>query len=89
MVSSQGMHAKVSAKGWVVIPAALRRRYGLKPGMSVEFRAEGDHIILVPRDSDIVEDLFGKLAGPISLTEALLEDRALELRREETSLRTG
>jgi AbrB family looped-hinge helix DNA binding protein len=89
MESSQGMHAKVSAKGWVVIPAALRRRYGLKPGMSVEFRAEGDHIIVVPRESDIVEDLFGKLAGPISLTEALLEDRALELQREETSLRTG
>jgi AbrB family looped-hinge helix DNA binding protein len=34
------MKAKVSLKGWVVIPAALRRRYRLKPGTVVEFREE-------------------------------------------------
>jgi len=33
--------------------------------------------------------LFGKLAGWVSLTEALLEERAAELEREETDLRVG
>jgi AbrB family looped-hinge helix DNA binding protein len=80
------MKAKVSTKGWIVIPAALRRRYRLKPGTVVEFREEGEKLFIVPNIVDPVEELFGKLAGPISLTEALLEDRAAELKREEAAL---
>ncbi|MGD0397754.1 MAG: AbrB/MazE/SpoVT family DNA-binding domain-containing protein [Syntrophobacteraceae bacterium] len=75
------MQSKVSSKGWVVIPAALRRRYRLKPGSMIEFREEGEKILLIPRGPDPVEGLFGKLAGRISLTKALLEDRAAELSR--------
>ncbi len=87
MGSSNVMRSKVSAKGWVVIPAALRKRYRLKPGTVVEFREEGEKILIVPRDSDPVEGLFGKLAGRVSLTKALLDDRAAELEREEAELR--
>lgn len=89
MGSSNVMQSKVSTKGWVVIPAALRKRYRLKPGTVVEFREEGEKILIVPRDSDPVEGLFGKLAGRVSLTKALLEDRAAELKREEAELRVG
>ena len=89
MGSSNIMQSKVSTKGWVVIPAALRKRYRLKPGTVVEFREEGEKILIVPRDSDPVEKLFGKLAGRVSLTKALLEDRAAELKREEAELRIG
>jgi AbrB family looped-hinge helix DNA binding protein len=89
MGSSIVMQSRVSTKGWVVIPAALRKRYRLKPGTVVEFREEGEKILIVPRDSDPVEGLFGKLAGRVSLTQALLEDRAAELKREEAELRIG
>jgi AbrB family looped-hinge helix DNA binding protein len=89
MSSLNGLRSKVSAKGWVVIPAALRRRYRLKPGTMVEFREEGEKIFIVARESDPVEDLFGKLAGRISLTNALLEERAAELKGEEARLRVG
>jgi AbrB family looped-hinge helix DNA binding protein len=89
MGSSNVMQSKVSTKGWVVIPATLRKRYRLKPGTVVEFREEGENILIVPRDSDPVEGLFGKLAGRVSLTKALLEDRAAELEREEAELRIG
>jgi len=89
MGSSNVMQSRVSTKGWVVIPAALRKRYRLKPGTVVEFREEGEKILIVPRDSDPVEGLFGKLAGRVSLTQALLEDRAAELKREEAELRIG
>jgi AbrB family looped-hinge helix DNA binding protein len=61
------MHSKVSTKGWVVIPAALRKRYRLKPGTVVGFREEGEKILIVPRGSDPVEGLFGKQeAGSLS-----------------------
>lgn len=89
MGTSKFMQSKVSAKGWVVIPAALRKRYRLTPGMVVEFQEEGEKILLVPRDPDPVEGLFGKLAGRVSLTKALLEDRVAELKREEAELRSG
>ena len=87
MGSSNLKQAKVSAKGWVVIPAALRRRYRLQPGTVVEFREEGEKLVIVSSKGDPVEELFGKLAGPVSLTEALLEDRAAELKREEAAFR--
>ncbi len=88
MESPKIMQAKVSAKGWIVIPAALRRRHGLTPGTLVEFQEAGDKIIVIPRVSDPIEELYGKLAGEPSLTEALLADRAEELEREGTQLRT-
>ena len=81
------MKAKVSAKGWVVIPASLRKRYGLKPGTIVEFRELGDRLFIIPKVSDVVEELYGKFAGETSLTKALLEDREKDLKREETNIK--
>jgi len=89
MESPNIMKAKVSTKGWVVIPAALRRRHGLKPGALVEFRELSGKIVIIPRVTDVIEDLYGKLASETSLTKALLEDRAKELEREEAKLRAG
>lgn len=84
---SKVMRSKISNKGRVVIPAALRRRYQLNPGTIVEFREEADRIVMVPKGADPVETLFGKLADRVSLTAALLDDRAAELAREEARLR--
>ena len=89
MDPSKVMRSKVSSKGWVVIPPELRRRYRLKPGSIIEFREEDEKILLVPSGPDPVESLFGKLAGRVSLTKALLEDRAAELKCEETGLCNG
>ena len=55
MKSSDIMKAKVSAKGWIVIPAALRKRFCLKPGDMVEFQAKDDRITLIPEIVDPVE----------------------------------
>ncbi len=88
MDSTNILQAKVSTKGWIVIPAVLRRRYGIKPGTFVEFQEAGDRIVIIPRISDPIEELYGKLAGKTSLTEVLLENRAKELEREEAKLRS-
>ena len=73
--------AKVSAKGWVVIPAVLRKRFGIRPGTSVLFQEAPDGIVLVPETTDPVDALFGKLAGKTSLTDALLRERTREIER--------
>ena len=41
--------AKLTEKGQVVIPAAIRARYGLTPGTQVEFVDEGGTIRLLIR----------------------------------------
>jgi AbrB family looped-hinge helix DNA binding protein len=89
MESPNTMKARVSAKGWVVIPAVLRKRFGIKPGTSIEFQEAGERIVLIPGTKDPVDEFYGKLAGKISLTDALLEERTKEVRREQARLRTG
>ena len=43
------MVTKISTKGQVVLPSALRRRLGLQPGDPLEVKAEGNRIVLTPR----------------------------------------
>ncbi|MDP2950388.1 MAG: AbrB/MazE/SpoVT family DNA-binding domain-containing protein [Chloroflexota bacterium] len=78
--------AKVSKKGWVVIPREIRERYGIQPGDKVHVIDYGGRIALVPAAKDPIEHGFGLLKGGPSLTQALLEDRREELEREERGL---
>jgi AbrB family looped-hinge helix DNA binding protein len=73
----------VSSKGWVVIPAEYRKKYGIKPGDRVQMVDYGGVLAIVPEMRDPIEEACGMLAGGPSLTEALLEERANERRREE------
>jgi AbrB family looped-hinge helix DNA binding protein len=76
--------AKVSTKGWVVIPRDLREKYGLKKGTRVQVVDYGDLLALVPLPDDPVQALHGMLEGGPSLTEDLLAERARERAREES-----
>lgn len=78
--------AKVSKKGWVVIPREIREKYGIRPGDRVRFVDYAGSISLVRLPEDPIEYGFGLLKGGPSLTEALLEDRREELEREERGL---
>ena len=54
--------ATLTEKGQVVIPAGIRRRYGLTPGTKVQFVDDGDGIRLVikrPIAASTVEEGFG------------------------------
>ncbi len=42
------MPAKVSTKGQLVLPAKIRRKYGIIPGKDVEILDFGDEIVIVP-----------------------------------------
>lgn len=75
--------AKVSSKGWVVIPKDLRRKYSLKEGTQVQVVDYGDVLALIPLPDDPAEALHGMLEGGPSLTADLIEERARERVREE------
>ena len=54
----------VSSKGWVVIPAHLRKKYGIKSGSSVEIEDQGSFLLIKANSKSRVESLFGILNQP-------------------------
>jgi AbrB family looped-hinge helix DNA binding protein len=76
------LNVTVSAKGWVVIPAELRKKYGIKPGSKLQFVDYGGVISLIPGFEDPVREGAGMLQGGPSLTAAIIEEHRQELERE-------
>ena len=74
--------ATLSSKGWVVIPAAMRKKYRLRPGARVRVVDYGGIISLQPEPADPVEGSAGMLKGRTSLIRSLLKERAKDRRRE-------
>jgi AbrB family looped-hinge helix DNA binding protein len=77
----------VSSKGSIVIPAALRRRYGLVPGSIVDVEDRNGEIVLSVRIG--YKEARGMLSAGPSLTADLLAERAKDREREEARLRTS
>ena len=72
------MTLKISSKGWVVIPAELRKKYHLSAGDEVNIVDYGGVLALIPVVDDPVSKAAGMLKGDTSLTQALLEEREKE-----------
>lgn len=77
------MTMKVSQKGWVVIPANLRKKYDLKPGDEVHVIDYGGVLSLIPAHEDPIRHAEGMLKGEVSVIKALNEERQLERVREQ------
>jgi AbrB family looped-hinge helix DNA binding protein len=67
--------AKVLAKGQIVIPASIRKKYGIQPGNEIQIFEYGNIIYLVPPARDPVEQAIGCLPSTPSLSEELLRER--------------
>lgn len=78
---------KLSAKGWVVIPAELRKKYHLRAGDQVRIVDYGGGMAIVPALDDPVKEAKGMLKGRGSLTKGLLAERLKERRRERSAHR--
>lgn len=76
------MSLRISSKGWVVIPADLRRKYRLEPGDEVQIVDYGGVLSLIPIFGDPVAKGVGLLSGDRSLTGALLTEREKERKRD-------
>ncbi len=81
------MNVTISQKGWVVIPAALRKKYHLTPGTEVVVVDYGGVLSIIPAMRDPVKQGRGLLKDLPSLTEDLLKERAEELAREEARIK--
>ena len=79
----------VTTKGQIVIPARLRRRYGIKPGTRVRFIERTDELVLRPVTSAAIRRLCGVLKSETSVTADLLADRGEERRRDEDKTRAS
>jgi AbrB family looped-hinge helix DNA binding protein len=67
------VQTKVSSKGQVVLPVAIRNKLQIKEGDPLEAKVEGDHILLIPKKRRKFRTWIGKspLTGmPVLMTEA-------------------
>lgn len=75
------MNVKLSQKGWVVIPASMRKKYGLKPGANLQVVDYGGVLAIVPAFKDPVKQGVGMLKGNDSLTQVVVEEHKRDLKR--------
>lgn len=76
--------ARVTSKGQLVVPARLRRKYGIKPGTQIRFIERENEIIFQPVTREYIRSVCGMLKSATSVTQELLKERARDKAREET-----
>ena len=91
---------KVSSKGWVVIPKAIREEMGLKPGDEVQFSVQYPlpnmkqdpalnilQIIRIPENPvELLTGMFKRDPGKPLMTKLLVQDRRREAAAEERKI---
>ena len=75
------MRTVVTKRGQTVIPASLRRKYGIGGGTRLEWIDTGETLKVVPIPADVIRELRGAAAGE-ALTRKLLEERERDAARE-------
>jgi len=76
----------VTSKGQLVVPARIRRRFGIKPGTSIRFIERNGEILFQPITKEFIRSLKGSLKSRESVTADLLRERAAERDAEEQRL---
>lgn len=82
------METKATSKGQIVIPAEVRRRFGIKAGTRVSIRVDEKEnaIVLKPITEQFIESLRGIDRGK-KMLQALIEERKLDKEREEADFK--
>ncbi len=75
--------ASVTSKGQLVIPARLRRKYGIEPGTKVLFVERDNEILIQPVTKEYVRSVCGLFRSESSATAQLLKERGKDKEREE------
>lgn len=75
--------AQVTSKGQLVVPARLRRKYGIKPGTKIYFIERGNEIVFQPVTREYIRGVCGMLKSDTSVAQELLRERARDKEREE------
>lgn len=89
MVTMNAETAYVTSKGQVVVPARLRRKFGIKEGTRLNFTEENGRIVVQPVTKEFINSfcgIFKTKPGEKSAVQELLEDRAAERAREDRKI---
>jgi len=78
--------AYVTSKGQLVIPVRIRKKYGIKPGTKICFIEQDRGILFQPVTQEYIRGVRGMLKSNVSLTQALLAERAKDNKREKIKL---
>jgi AbrB family looped-hinge helix DNA binding protein len=68
------METYATTKGQIVIPAPLRKKYGITKGTRIVVVDKGDEIVLRPITDEYIKNLRGSLKGTDAL-QVLMEER--------------
>ena len=79
------MMTKATVKGQVLIPAALRRKLGIRAGTRFDVQEDNGRIVLQPITREFIRSLRGMLKGSRAL-EVLMEERKRDREREERDI---
>jgi AbrB family looped-hinge helix DNA binding protein len=83
MSDTSTLTAVVTSKGQLVVPAGIRRKFGIKQGTRIRFIERGEEILFQPVTKEFIRSLQGSLKKDGPATADLLRERAAERRREE------
>ena len=75
------METYATVKGQIVIPAALRKKYGITGGTRIVVTDNGDEIVLRPITPQYLKKLRGSLKGSGAL-KVLMDERRKDKARE-------
>jgi AbrB family looped-hinge helix DNA binding protein len=75
------METYATVKGQIVIPAELRRKYGIKAGTKITVIDSDEGIILKPVNEESLKRLQGRLKGK-GVLKTLMEERRKDAERE-------
>ena len=78
------MKVRVSSKGQIVLPAQIRKKYGIQAGSELDIVEWAGSLYLVPvREGDPLDQLRGLLEGTGYSSEEFLAERRAERDRDE------
>lgn len=76
------METTITERGQTAVPAAIRKRYNLKPHTKLEWLETPNGISVIPIPDDPIKAFRGIFKDSRLTTEALLRDRAKEREQE-------
>jgi AbrB family looped-hinge helix DNA binding protein len=72
----------VSAKGQIVIPSKLRRKYNIKKGVKLYIEERDGELVLKPVTPEYIQKIPGVLETKGKLSKLLLKERSEDKERE-------
>ena len=68
----------VTVKGQIVVPAKIRKKFGIKKGTKIAFIEQNNQLIIQPLDKSYFEALAGMLGTEGDMLKSLMEDKKQE-----------